>query len=557
MNVKVMKDWMNRPYAFVQYENVDDARAALDESHDTIIDGRHIRVEQARVNRTLFLAKLPKTLSDDALQKYLERWGRVEDVTLLTNQTTGKSKGCGFAKFRYREDAIRAYLHIRQQAKWAVEWAANIEKHQPETDRHAIFVGQLNPDQVSEQALGERFGRHGPIESVNLVNKNGEAFAFIRYEDEESAQEAIDAENGQEFQDRRLRVQFRETPDPRTTKKPVPVPAFLPAPTHPLTAPLPVAGKGSRDSNSSRDGGQDRSSRTSGTGADLSGMHPAAAAGAYMKHARGLSMPMPLGMLDMHHHHHPHAAYPYMPNPYDPYGTAAMMGPPAPGFMMRPAFGPMSAPGSPLNKPGAFMYGPMAGMPIPTASSGPTGAAGGGTGGAGTSTGPTSAAGSSASSPNVMRGGAGTGTTGSATGAAGGMVGAGDPSSMAPMMMYYPSGPAAYNPYYMPPPASMYMKGPAGAYEHAMPPYDPYAAAAHAAAHMQMAPAAGGGGVGAGSRSSMSSKTGGTGTGAGAGGMGMRGYNPYLAAGPMLAPQHMYGGGGLGVGADMDYEDDL
>ncbi|KAI9159507.1 hypothetical protein H9P43_008847 [Blastocladiella emersonii ATCC 22665] len=221
LNVKVMKDWMNRPYAFVQYGTTDDALRALDESHDTIVDGRHVRVEQARVNRTLFLAKLPKTMTEEAMQRYLEKWGKVEDVTLLTNPATNKSKGCCFAKFRYREDAIRAYLHIRQQAKWAVEWAANIEKHKPDTDRHSVFVGSLNPRQVSEAALQHRFGQYGAIESIHLFNTTGEAFAFLRFEDEESAQAAIDGENGREFQSATLRVQFRETPDARAPRKPL------------------------------------------------------------------------------------------------------------------------------------------------------------------------------------------------------------------------------------------------------------------------------------------------------------------------------------------------
>lgn len=215
-----MKDWMNRPYAFVQYGTVDDARRALEESHDTIVDGRHIRVEQARVNRTLFIAKLPKTMTDSALQSYLEKWGRVECVSLLVNQTTGRSKGCGFAKFRYREDAIRAYLHIRQLGKWAIEWASNIDKQQPERDRLSIFVGQLNPQLVSEDALEKRFQQYGIIESINLVNKNQEAFAFIRFEDEESAQLAIEKENGAKFLDSWIRVQSRETPDtPRVPKQ--------------------------------------------------------------------------------------------------------------------------------------------------------------------------------------------------------------------------------------------------------------------------------------------------------------------------------------------------
>jgi RNA recognition motif-containing protein len=179
---------------------VADARKALEESHDTVVDGRHIRVEQARVNRTLFLTKLPKTLNQEILLKYLEKWGKVEDVTILSSPSTGRSKGCGFAKFRYREDAIRAYLvrrstvnlarnvpsvqflipwfhppqHIRQQGKWSVEWAANIEKQQPEADRHSIFVGQLNANKVTEEILENHFLKYGSIESVHLVNKNGE-----------------------------------------------------------------------------------------------------------------------------------------------------------------------------------------------------------------------------------------------------------------------------------------------------------------------------------------------------------------------------------------------
>ncbi|KAG4303055.1 hypothetical protein PCK1_000721 [Pneumocystis canis] len=46
LNVKVLKDWMQRPYSFVQFENFDDAKRALREAHNTVIDGRHIRVEK-------------------------------------------------------------------------------------------------------------------------------------------------------------------------------------------------------------------------------------------------------------------------------------------------------------------------------------------------------------------------------------------------------------------------------------------------------------------------------------------------------------------------------
>ncbi|KAL7746508.1 hypothetical protein RI367_008158 [Sorochytrium milnesiophthora] len=227
MNVKVMKDWMNRPYAFVQYEHVENAKHALKEGHDTVIDGRHIRVEQARVNRTLFLAKFPKSMTEETLCRYLEKWGEIEDITILQNYATGRSKGCGFAKFKYREEAIRAYLQIRQQGRWAVEWAANLDKSLIEMDRHAIFIGQLDPDTLTEADVEQRFGAYGPMDTVNFVNKAvniaaGEvktAFAFVRYRNEDSAARAIEHENGATFGGRKIRVQYRETPESRAQKK--------------------------------------------------------------------------------------------------------------------------------------------------------------------------------------------------------------------------------------------------------------------------------------------------------------------------------------------------
>lgn len=82
----------------------------MTEAHNTILDNRHIRVEQAKVNRTLFIAKFQRNTSDRLLKEILERHGPVEELTILQNYATGKPKGCGFVKYKYREDAIRAYL---------------------------------------------------------------------------------------------------------------------------------------------------------------------------------------------------------------------------------------------------------------------------------------------------------------------------------------------------------------------------------------------------------------------------------------------------------------
>jgi hypothetical protein len=90
-----------------------------------MLNDRHIRVEQAKVNRTLFLARFSKHWSEQVhelslsnkcslllqhLRTAVERYGPLEECTVLQNFSTGKGKGCGFIKFRFREDAVKAYL---------------------------------------------------------------------------------------------------------------------------------------------------------------------------------------------------------------------------------------------------------------------------------------------------------------------------------------------------------------------------------------------------------------------------------------------------------------
>ena len=57
MNVKVLKDWANRPFSFVQYTTAQEASYALQRAQKATLDGRMIRVERARVNRTLYISK--------------------------------------------------------------------------------------------------------------------------------------------------------------------------------------------------------------------------------------------------------------------------------------------------------------------------------------------------------------------------------------------------------------------------------------------------------------------------------------------------------------------
>ncbi|CAG8455915.1 9638_t:CDS:2 [Ambispora leptoticha] len=228
MNVKVLKDPQQRPYAFVQYENVSDARNALVQAHNTQIEGRLIRVEQARVNRTLFLGRLNRNFKEEDIKRLVAVYGETEDVHLLRNYYTGRSKCCAFIKFCYRDDAIRAYISLRQNATYITEWATNIERAVPrpeDIDNLSIFVGWLNENLVTSDILKQRFEKYGEIDDLNLINRqsarNSElrpAFAFIKYKNEASVREAIKNENNALFLGRNIRVEPKESPEFRQLK---------------------------------------------------------------------------------------------------------------------------------------------------------------------------------------------------------------------------------------------------------------------------------------------------------------------------------------------------
>ncbi|KAF9365002.1 hypothetical protein BGX34_011761 [Mortierella sp. NVP85] len=220
LNVKVLKDWMQRPYSFVQFERIEDAQRAMAEAQNTVIDGRHIRIEPARVNRTLFILRFGRNTTEQDITQVLEQYGPIEDVSIFHDLGPARSKRYAFAKFSYRDDAIRAYMALRGSSKWTVEWAPNLSS-QSQIEKESVFVGQLNPDLATEAALRDRFQGYGNIQHVHLVKRHNPvtnrptAFAFVEFDNEHSARRAIEHANNTSFLGSTIRVQHREASEYR------------------------------------------------------------------------------------------------------------------------------------------------------------------------------------------------------------------------------------------------------------------------------------------------------------------------------------------------------
>jgi len=68
-----------------------------------------------------------------------------------------------------------------------------------------IYVGGIN-DTVTREHLQDLFGKYGKTEHV-WVAFNPPGFAFVNFESEQSATQAVDALNGEEFMGCKLRVE--------------------------------------------------------------------------------------------------------------------------------------------------------------------------------------------------------------------------------------------------------------------------------------------------------------------------------------------------------------
>lgn len=265
--VKVLRDHANRPYAFVQYKNDQDAKRALKMAQGSMLNGRTLRCESARVNRTLFISH-NDPLQFNKIVELCEKFGELEQLVPNKEQTHRRYDGpvsngsSWFVQFAYRDDAIRAFANLRSEPDWDVEWVQNIEvpKHfnllnvqnikndrtddtyrngqtnendtdEPidgddvdvddrrsdseidsnnfETiDRKSIFIGQLDPS-VTKEKLNDRFSNHGEIVDINLINKSTNIFAFIQFETEEAAAAALERENHAIFLSKTMHVQYK------------------------------------------------------------------------------------------------------------------------------------------------------------------------------------------------------------------------------------------------------------------------------------------------------------------------------------------------------------
>lgn len=149
-------------YGFVNFLKAEDANRAIDELNGYNIQSKRLKVAHCRrgeggdeiKNANLYVANLPKTLTEEELRIMFEVHGEIIRTKILVDQTTDSSKGCGFILFSKTSEADDA---IRALNGTVLEGSPN-----------PITVKRAKEDQHKNSGLGIMGGP--PQQSVHIIH---------------------------------------------------------------------------------------------------------------------------------------------------------------------------------------------------------------------------------------------------------------------------------------------------------------------------------------------------------------------------------------------------
>ena len=121
----MMEDNRSKGCGIVEFETSDEAGKAIDLLHDTDLDGRPITVredredrdvkqkgkkheEVVRVGRRVYVGNLAWSTSWQDLKDFFRQAGDVVYANIMTDDETGRSKGCGIVEFASSDNAVCA-----------------------------------------------------------------------------------------------------------------------------------------------------------------------------------------------------------------------------------------------------------------------------------------------------------------------------------------------------------------------------------------------------------------------------------------------------------------
>ncbi|XP_068634148.1 uncharacterized protein [Aristolochia californica] len=214
----------NKGFAFLRFATVEQAKRAVSELKNPVINGKQCGVSPSQDSDTLFLGNICKTWTKEALKEKLKHYGieQFEDLTLVEDSNKeGMNRGFAFLEFSNRLDAMEAFKRLqRRDVLFGVDRNAKVSFAdsfiEPDDEIMAqvktVFIDGL-PASWDEDRVRECIKKYGEIEKIELARNMPSAkrkdFGFITFDTHDAAVKCAESINNADLGEGDNKVKVR------------------------------------------------------------------------------------------------------------------------------------------------------------------------------------------------------------------------------------------------------------------------------------------------------------------------------------------------------------
>ncbi|XP_023535962.1 polyadenylate-binding protein 2-like [Cucurbita pepo subsp. pepo] len=221
VSVRVCRDLTTRRslgYGYVNYSNPQDAARALDVLNFSPLNGKPIRVMYSHRDPSIrksgagniFIKNLDKAIDHKALHDTFSAFGSILSCKVALD-SSGQSKGYGFVQFDNEDSALKAIeklngMLLNDKQVYVGPFLRKQERDSSvgKSKFNNVFVKNLS-ETTTEEDLNKVFSEFGTITSIVVMRDadgKSKCFGFVNFENADDAARAVDALNGNVFDDK-------------------------------------------------------------------------------------------------------------------------------------------------------------------------------------------------------------------------------------------------------------------------------------------------------------------------------------------------------------------
>ena len=238
----------SKGHGFVHFEKQESAQKAIENMNGKLIHNRKIYVGQykspnqreverrdrAKEFTNVYIKNFGESMTDERLEDVFGKFGPVLSVKVMTDES-GKSKGFGFVRFQYHEDAQKAVDEMdgkelddttiyvsraqrkKERQKELQQKLDEMKQNKLTQDQSVNLYVKNLADDIDDERLSKEFSPFGTVTRAKVMMKDGrtKGFGFVGFSSREEATKAVAEMNGRILSSKPLYVSFAQYKEER------------------------------------------------------------------------------------------------------------------------------------------------------------------------------------------------------------------------------------------------------------------------------------------------------------------------------------------------------